>query len=60
MYAQLSRQKFRVTLDFDVFDDFDPHNVDWKKVFEIEGDEQLSVTIEKDIEDDLLNISSQF
>ena len=54
MYAQLSRQKFRVTLDFDVFDDFDPHNVNWNKVFEIEGDEQLSVTIEKDIEDDLL------
>ena len=46
MYAQVSRQKFRVTLDFDVYVDFDPYNINWKKLFEIEGNENLDVNIE--------------
>ncbi len=53
MYAQLSRQRFRVTLDFDVYEDFNPHNVNWNKVFEIEGDERLDVQIEKEDDEEL-------
>jgi len=46
MYAQISRQKYRVTLDFDVYEDFDPYNINWNKLFEIEGNEKLDVNIE--------------
>lgn len=46
MYAHASRQKYRVTLEFDVFDDFDPYNINWQKLFDIEGQESLDVHIE--------------
>jgi len=46
MYAHAQRQKFRVTLEFDVYEDFDPYNVDWNKLFDIEGQESLDVHIE--------------
>ena len=41
MYAQTipQKSKFRVTLEFDVFDDFDPYNINWDKLFDIEGQE---------------------
>ncbi len=47
MYSQLNRQKIRVVLDFDVYEDFEPDNINWNKVFEIEGDEQLNVQVER-------------
>ena len=52
MYAQVSRQKFRVTLDFDVYEDFNPYEINWKKLFQIEGQEHLDVNI-KNIDEDL-------
>jgi len=51
MYAHVQKQKFRVTLEFDVYDDFDPYNINWNKMFEIEGSESLEVSIE-DLTDD--------
>ena len=53
MYAQAipQKSKFRVTLEFDVFDDFDPYNINWYKLFDIEGQESLSVHVE-DLTDD--------
>ena len=40
MYAQQpTKSKFRVTFEFDVFDDFDPYNINWDKLFDIEGQE---------------------
>ena len=41
-----SKKNFRVVLDFNVYEDFDPHNINWKKVFEIQGSEDLQVQIE--------------
>ena len=39
-------QQIRVTLDFEVYEDsFNPHQVDFLKVFNIEGGESLTVTI---------------
>ena len=39
-------QQIRVTLDFEVYEDsFNPHHVDFHKVFNIEGGESLTVTI---------------
>ncbi len=39
-------QQIRVTLDFEVYEDsFNPHQIDFHKVFNIEGGESLTVTI---------------
>ena len=46
VFTAAQKQRYRVTLDFNVFSDFDPHQIDWEKVFEIQGDENIDVTIE--------------
>ena len=39
-------QQIRVTLDFEVYEDsINPHQIDFNKVFNIEGGESLTVTI---------------
>jgi len=32
-------------LDFDVYEDFNPYEIDWNKIFQIEGQEHLDVNI---------------
>ena len=44
-YAQ--KQKVRVTLELDVFEDFDaPHQVDWERVLDIQGNESVTAYVE--------------
>ncbi len=43
-YAQKS--KYRVTIELDVFEDFNPHNVDWERVLDIQGNESVSAYVE--------------
>ena len=43
-YAQ--KQKVRVTLELDVFEDFDAHQVDWERVLDIQGNESVTAYIE--------------
>jgi len=43
-YAQ--KQKFRITLELDVYDDFNPHNVDWEKLLDIQGNESVGSYVE--------------
>tara|TARA_R100001443_G_scaffold54119_1_gene65573 strand:+ start:4043 stop:4213 length:171 start_codon:yes stop_codon:yes gene_type:complete len=40
------KAKFRVTLELDVMDDFQPHNIDWEKVLDIQGSEKVNAYIE--------------
>jgi hypothetical protein len=40
------KQRLRVTLDFEVFEDFDVQQIDFHKVFDIHGGESLTVTVE--------------
>ena len=44
VYAQ--KQRFRVTLELDVFEDFDPNQIDWEKVLDVQGNESVSAYIE--------------
>jgi hypothetical protein len=46
----ISKKRFQITLDFDVYEDFNPYEIQWNKLFQIEGQEQLDVNI-KDISD---------
>jgi hypothetical protein len=39
--SQAQKQRYRITLDLEVMEDFNPHNIDWESLFELEGKEQL-------------------
>ena len=45
-YSQAQKQKYRVTLELDVLNDFDPHNMDWAKVFKLEPEENCEAYVE--------------
>jgi len=38
-------QRFSVTLDFVVQDDFDPYQIDWEDMFSIQSNETITVSI---------------
>ena len=40
------KSKYRITLELDVLDDFNPHQIDWRKVLQLEGDESVESVIE--------------
>ena len=44
IYGQ--RTKYRITLELDVQDDFNPRQIDWRKVLQINEDEDLDCYIE--------------
>ena len=37
LYSQAQKQRYRITLDLEVMDDFDPHQIHWEDLFELEG-----------------------
>jgi len=39
--SQVQKQRYRITLDLEVLGDFDPHNIDWENLFELEGNEKV-------------------
>jgi hypothetical protein len=39
--SQAQKQRYRITLDLEVMEDFNPHNIDWETLFEMEGNEQV-------------------
>ena len=41
-----AKSKYRITLELDVLDDFNPHQIDWRKVLQLEGDESVESVIE--------------
>tara|TARA_Y100000389_G_C16980182_1_gene279881 strand:- start:43 stop:219 length:177 start_codon:yes stop_codon:yes gene_type:complete len=40
------KTRYRVTLELDVMDDFNAHNVDWSKVMDLQGNENVEVYVE--------------
>lgn len=45
-YLAAQKQKYRVTLELEVLEDFDPHQIDWNKVLDLQGAEKASAYIE--------------
>jgi hypothetical protein len=39
--SQAQKQRYRITLDIEVMEDFDPHQISWEDLFELEGSERL-------------------
>jgi hypothetical protein len=44
VYAQ--KNKYRITLELDVLEDFNPRDIDWDKLFDLGGDERVNAYIE--------------
>ena len=40
------RQRYRITLELDVMDDFNPHNIDGEKVLDVQGGESVDSYVE--------------
>ncbi len=41
-----TKNKYRITLELDVLDDFNPRQINWRKVLQIEENEDLECYIE--------------
>ena len=46
-YLQAQKSKYRITLELDVQDDFNPRDINWSKVFQINEDESVEAYIEE-------------
>ena len=40
-YYNPCKTKYRITLDLDVYDDFNPHAINWEKVFDLQENESV-------------------
>ena len=45
-YTYGQKTKYRITLELDVLDDFNPREIDWNKVLQIEENEDCKCYIE--------------
>ena len=45
-HLQAQKVRYRVTLDLEVFSDFDPHQMDWQKLFKLEPAERCEAYVE--------------
>ena len=55
LYNQATKSKYRITLELDVLDDFNPRQINWEKVLDIgENESVVSYTEELDIADEWL------
>ena len=46
-YTYGQKTKYRITLELDVLDDFNPRQIDWAKMFELAEDESVECYIEE-------------
>ena len=40
-YTSTQKQRYRITLDIEVYDDFNPQQIDFEELFEMEGTETV-------------------
>jgi hypothetical protein len=45
-FLQAQKKKVRVTLEFDVFQDFDAKQIDYERLFDLEPAEKVEVYVE--------------
>ena len=46
VYSQAQKQRYRITLDLEVLEDFDPHQISWEDIFDLGGDESVDAYVE--------------
>jgi hypothetical protein len=45
-YLSTQKHKYRVTLELDVLEDFNPRDIDWNKIFNLESNEHVDSYVE--------------
>tara|TARA_B100001996_G_scaffold333919_1_gene283753 strand:+ start:349 stop:522 length:174 start_codon:yes stop_codon:yes gene_type:complete len=46
IYNQGQKSKYRITLELEVLDDFNPRDISWEKVFNLQDNESVESVIE--------------
>ena len=46
LYNQSVKSKYRITLELETLSDFNPHDISWEKVFELQDNEMCKSIIE--------------
>ena len=46
-YTNRTQQRYRITLDLSVEDDFNPRDISWDKVFDLGGNESVEAYVEE-------------
>ena len=41
IYSQAQKQRYRITLELETMEDFDPHQISWEDLFQLEGTERV-------------------
>ena len=45
-YIQDTKSKYRITLELETLSDFNPHDINWDKVFDLQDNERCESIIE--------------
>ena len=46
LYSQAEKSKYRITLELETLSDFNPYDISWEKVFELQDNECCKSIIE--------------
>ena len=46
LYSQAAKSKYSITLELETLSDFNPHDISWEKVFELQDNEKVESVIE--------------
>ena len=46
LYSQATKSKYRITLEIEALSDFNPHQIDWRKVLDMQDNEEVQSIIE--------------
>ena len=46
IYHSAQKSKYRITLEIDALDDFNPHQIKWEELFELHGNESCEAYLE--------------
>ena len=46
LYSQAPKSKYRITLELETLDDFNPYDIAWDKVFQLQDNERCKSIIE--------------
>ena len=46
IYHQAQKSKYRITLEIEALNDFDPRNINWDRLFKLEGSERCDAYVE--------------
>ena len=45
-YQQAQKQRYRITLEIEALADFNPHQINWEELFDLQGNEHCDAYIE--------------